>query len=322
MKKALIFLCSILIFSCQEQVVELGIPGHTPFLVVNGILDTDSIISLHVSNSVGAFQQGEVNSISDANVFLYQNNEPLGEMNIDFNNVDTLYIMEQSGYWWDVEQSEPIYYYKFNTLPQVGVTYSIEVNHPNFESVSAETTVPEEIELTQLEILDNSDLSEVYTSTLNLSFFDDPNVNNYYRIRLFVHTSGSHFNEDGEEENIRKEYPLVLYSNDPSFSQGIPWDGYSFSGRRVFFSDDLFDGAQKEISFDFEYKIDSEMTDSIFLQLTSFSEEAFNYYNSMEANDNRFFSDIATEPVPIFTNIENGAGVFASGKSIYFQVIP
>ena len=322
MKKILIFLCSIFIFSCQEQVVELEIPGHTPFLVVNGILDTDSIMSLHVSNSVGAFQQGEINSISDANVLLYEDDNLLGEMSIDFNNLDSIYILEQSGYWWGADQIEPIYYYTYDALPQVGSTYSIEVDHPNFESVSAETTVPEEIDLTELEILDNSGLSDVYVSTLNLSFFDDPNVNNYYRISLYVHTSGEVEDEDGEFEYVNKSYPLILYSNDPSFSQGIPWDGYSFSGRRVFFSDDLFNGTQKEISFDFEYKIDAEMGDSIFLQLTSFSEEAFNYYNSMEANDDSFFSDIGTEPVPIFTNVENGAGVFASGKSVYFPVFP
>jgi len=322
MKKILVLLCSIFIFSCQEQVVELEIPGHTPFLVVNGILDTDSIFSLHVSNSIGSFQQGNINSISDANVLLYENSNLLGQMNIDFDNSDSIYIMEQSGYWWGAEQSQPIYYYTFNGLPQVGSSYSVEVNHQNFQSVSAETTVPEEIELTELEVIDNSALTDVYVSTLNLSFFDDPNVNNYYRISLYLHTSGDLENEDGDLKNIKKEYPLELFSNDPSFSQGIPWDGYSFSGRRVFFSDDLFNGTQKEISFDFEYKIDSKMNDSIFLRLTSFSEEAFNYYNSMEAKDDSFFSDFGTEPVPIFTNVENGAGVFASGKSVYFQVLP
>ena len=36
---------------------------------------------------------------------------------------------------------------------------------------------------------------------------------------------------------------------------------------------------------------------------TSFSEEAFNFYNSMENNNDRFFSEIGTEPVPIFTNV-------------------
>ena len=319
MKKILIFLCSILLFSCQEQVVELDIPGHTPFLVVNGILDTDTLMFLHVSNSVGSFQQGEINSILDADVLLYENNNLIGEMKVDNNSQDSIYVLEESGYWWGANQIEPIYYYSYDALPQVGSTYSVEVSHPNFETVFAQTTVPNEIQLAELEIVDNSDQSEDYSSSLNLSFFDDPNINNYYRISLYINTSPV-IAENGEV--VRKEYPLILYSNDPSFSQGIPWDGYSFSGRRVFFNDDLFNGTQKEISFDFDYKIREEIKDTIFLQLTSFSEEAFNLYNSMENNNDRFFSDIGTEPVPIFTNVENGAGVFASGKSVYFQVLP
>ena len=318
MKKILIFLCSILLFSCQEQVVELDIPGHTPFLVVNGILETDTIMYLHVSNSVGSFQQGEINSISDADVLLYENNNLIGEMTVDYNNQDSIYILEDSGFWWGANQIKPIYYYSYDALPHAGSTYSVEVSHPDFETAYSQTTVPNEIELAELEIIDNSDQSEAYSSTLNLSFFDDPNTNNYYRISLFRNTQY----EDDSGGLVRKEYPLELFSNDPSFSQGIPWDGYSFSGRRVFFSDDLFNGTQKEISFDFDYKIDYETKDTILLQLTSFSEEAFNYYNSMENNNDRFFSDIGTEPVPIFTNVENGAGVFASGNSVYFQVFP
>ena len=317
MKKILIFLCSILLFSCQEQVVELDIPGHTPFLVVNGILDTDTLMFLHVSNSVGSFQQGEINSISDANVLLYENNIFLDTMRVDFNNQDFINIFED-GPFLAADESKPIYYYTYNDFPQPGSTYSIEVTHPNFETVYAQTKVPNEIQLAELEIVDNSDQSEDYSSTLNLSFFDDPNTNNYYRINLYRNTQY----EDESGDIVRKEYPLELFSNDPSFSQGIPWDGYSFSGRRVFFSDDLFNGTQKEISFDFDYKIGEEIKDTIFLQLTSFSEEAFNFYNSMENNNDRFFSEIGTEPVPIFTNVENGAGIFASGKSVYFQVFP
>ena len=317
MKKILIFLCSILLFSCQEQVVELDIPGHTPFLVVNGILDTDTLMFLHVSNSVGSFQQGEINSISDANVLLYENNIFLDSMRVDFNNQDFINIFED-GPFWAADENKPIYYYSYDALPQFGSTYSVEISHPNFETVYAQTKVPNEIQLAELEIVDNSDQSEDYSSTLNLSFFDDPNTNNYYRINLYRNTQY----EDDSGVIVRKEYPLELFSNDPSFSQGIPFDGYSFSGRRVFFSDDLFNGMQKEISFDFDYKIDYETKETITLQLTSFSEEAFNYYNSMENNNDRFFSDIGTEPVPIFTNVENGAGVFASGNSVYFQVFP
>ena len=213
MKKILIFLCSILLFSCQEQVVELDIPGHTPFLVVNGIIDTDTLMFLHVSNSVGSFQQGEINSISDAYVLLYENiNFRCVMMTVDYNNQDSIYISE-SRFWWFADQIEPIYYYSYDALPQFGSTYSIEISHPNFETVYAQTTVPKEIQLAELEILDNSNQSDDYSSTLNLSFFDDPNTNNYYRINLYRNTQY----EDESGDIVRKEYPLELFSNDPSF---------------------------------------------------------------------------------------------------------
>ena len=77
MKKILIFLCSIFIFSCQEQVVELEIPGHTPFLVVNGILDTDSIMSLHVSNSVVALNGRKSQKFINNSVDLFSEKKSL-----------------------------------------------------------------------------------------------------------------------------------------------------------------------------------------------------------------------------------------------------
>lgn len=317
MKKIFLVLFSIIIFGCQDQIVELDIPNHTPFLVVNGILDTDSIISLHISNSVGSFEEGQINSISDANVLLYENDALIGEMEIN-SDVDSLAVLDQFGWGWNWGTLEPIYYYTFNILPQVGSTYSISANHINYDPVFAHTTIPNEIELSELEIIDNSDESDIYNARLNLSFFDNPSERNYYRVRLFRHT-----NNEEETEYSHKRHALLLYSNDPSLSQGIPWDGYTFSGRRALFSDDLFDGIQKDISFDFEYKLEGvDNGDSLFLQLTSFSEEAYNYFNSMENNSGSFFGPFGTEPVPVFSNVENGAGIFASGNSIYFQILP
>ena len=39
----------------------------------------------------------------------------------------------------------------------------------------------------------------------------------------------------------------------------------------------------------------------------------------MENNNDRFFSEIGTETVPIFTNVENGAGIFKSGNLYIFK---
>jgi hypothetical protein len=182
------------------------------------------------------------------------------------------------------------------------------------------------MEIDTLEIIDNSNGSDTmfYNATLKLRFNDDASQNNYYRIRLFLDTEGEQWEDDGSGfEVVEKRYPLILYSNDPSLSQGIPWDGYTFSGRTALFSDGLFNGQQKEISFDLEYKLSQVQNgDELFLQLTSFSEEGYNYFNSMEKNSDRFISPFGTEPVPVYSNIENGIGIFGSGNSTYFPINP
>ena len=79
----------------------------------------------------------------------------------------------------------------------------------------------------------------------------------------------------------------------------------------------------KDISFDLEYKISQlQNGDELFLQLTSFSEEGYNYFNSRELNLDGFGGPFGSEPVPIFSNIENGIGVFGSGNSTYFPINP
>ena len=97
MKRAFLILV-VLFFSC-ETVVDLDVPVHEPVLVVNGILETDSVASVFLSNSLGAFEQGEINSIDDASVFLYENGSLVGEMFPELENVDSLFITED--YWWN-----------------------------------------------------------------------------------------------------------------------------------------------------------------------------------------------------------------------------
>ena len=319
MKK--IFILLLAMCGC-EKVVDLNITTHNPLLVVNGILDTDSIPSILISHSTGAFVQDDISCILDADVLLYEDDVLLGLMILDSSNIDTFTITQDG--WWNEINNEFISYYKFDANPKPGSTYSIDVNHIDYESVYATTTIPNDIELIAFDVVDHSNDTDttVYNATLNVTFDDAVNQRNYYRIRLFLHTEGQHWGEDNAFVN-RKNYPLVLYSNDPSLSQGIPWDEYTFSGRTALFSDNLFNGDQKEISFDIEYKLEGiEYGDSLFLQFTSFSEDGYNYFNSIETNRGQFISPFGTEPVPVYSNVENGIGIFAGGNSMYFQLLP
>ena len=77
MKKLIYFLIIVTFFSCEnmETVVDLDVPPHSPVLVVNGILDTDTNTKIFVSHSVDAFSNLNPSFISDASVRLYKNND-------------------------------------------------------------------------------------------------------------------------------------------------------------------------------------------------------------------------------------------------------
>ena len=64
-------ICSLFISCDLDTVVDLEIPPHEPVLVLNGLLNTDTIAQVVVSNSVGAFSNSRPSFINDANVLLY-----------------------------------------------------------------------------------------------------------------------------------------------------------------------------------------------------------------------------------------------------------
>ena len=71
--KYLIILCTAII-SCSEMetVIDLEIPTHNPVLVLNARLDTDTLVKVLISNSVGAFDTASPQMINNANVLLFE----------------------------------------------------------------------------------------------------------------------------------------------------------------------------------------------------------------------------------------------------------
>ena len=55
-------------------------------IVLNGVLDTDTTISVIISNSVGAFSNSNPAFLPNAEAFLFENNSPVGQI---FPDTDT-----------------------------------------------------------------------------------------------------------------------------------------------------------------------------------------------------------------------------------------
>ena len=304
MYKIYFFIILTIFISCDsmETIVEIDIPPHEPVMVLNGNLNTDTNIYIMLSNSVDAFSNDIPACITDANVLLYENNNFIDSLIIDLENSHYISYRTNKG-----EDSILMYYYKSNYIPSSGKTYKIIATHSEFNNVEASTYIPNDFEIYNFETDTNS--NEIVQ--FNFSFIDDISTRNYYGIELFASCSKN----DGYEE-FQFVGNVLMYSNDPSFPGGIPYDGYSFTGESVLFTDALFNGEEKDISLDvFKDEFKFSDCDTIILKFSKYSNETYSYYSSLESHTIKGELGIfGGEVVPVYTNVINGLGVLISAN--------
>ena len=317
-----------LIFSCDmETIIDLEVPPHKPVLVLNGILDTDTTAAVVISHSVSAFSTGNPSFIQDAEVLLFDDIEenPIDSLKIDMSNLVLVnYVNEYQ------QESLPMYYYRGITIPTSDKNYRIVVNHPDYSSISASTYIPSSIEINNISL---DTITDEELIGVSFNFQDDPFKKDYYRIKMFTSCE--------KKGGKRSRGDAILLSNEPSFGSinffELLFTGYTFVGREVVFTDDLFDGQNKNISLDipvdkylepseYDEKIDEEnyfKCDTIILEFSTFSDDTYSYYNSLSDHDEKGELNIfGGEVVPVYSNVNNGLGVFISTNAQEVQIRP
>ena len=308
----------------METVIDLDIPSHQPVLVLNGLLDTDTNAQVVISHSVGAFSTAIPSFINDANVLLFKNNELTGTPLLpDLSNLVYVNYIDNGNV-----DSLVMYYYKSNYKPEKNVDYRIEVNHSNYPSISAETYIPSDITLYNI----NIDIDTVIEEKIRFTFSFDDNASqqNYYRLKLFSSCQKEWGNEGW---NFRGATNFM--SNDHSFPSEIPFEGYTFQGNNVVFTDALFNGQQKTITLDIfsgkivEYETDDGTNfvdyadcDTIIIQFSTFSDDTYSYYSSLgDHSEKGELSIFGGEVIPVYSNVVNGLGVLIStnAQQIYLK---
>jgi hypothetical protein len=312
-----ILLFSLFLVSCDlETVIDLDIPSHEPVLVLNGLLDTDTNAQVVISHSVGAFSDAIPSFINDANVLLYKNNELIG--------ISLLPDVENLAYVNYIDDSQNVdslamYYYKSDYKPEKNENYRIEVNHSDYPSISAETYIPDDISLYNIDI---DTISSEEKIGFTFSFDDNSSQQNYYRLKLFSSCKKEWENEDGDIEEWNFRGDTRFMSNDPSFPSEIPFEGYTFEGDNVVFTDALFNGQQKTITLDVISDLKYADCDTIIIQFSTFSDDTYSYYNSLgDHSEKGELSIFGGEVIPVYSNVENGLGVLIStnAQQIYLK---
>ena len=296
-----IILISLIYISC-EKIIPFEGDITISKLVINSIFESDSSFKVHVSSSRSVIDTASFKNIDDAVVSI---------KNEDGNIIETL-SHSQNGFY--VGQKKPV----------ENQIYSLEVDHLNYTNISASDSLPIPISINYLDTITVIEPNNENRLQINLNFTDPANSQNFYLVETYVvRASLTTINQDTLEyelDTIKQRMILtdVVFQN----------NGFKSRDEQGLFTDLLFNGQDKTLEikipplkkdyFFYENgKLNSEKTLSLTLYLHNISKSNYYYRTSLElyvdASRNPF-----AQPVQVFSNINNGFGIFAGAQVSYF----
>ncbi|WP_347158415.1 DUF4249 domain-containing protein [Pontibacter chitinilyticus] len=232
----------LLLWSC-ETVVEADLPEHEPQLVVNAVLNPDSLFTVDVSASQSAFSSGAYQQIEDATVQVYQAGQLLFELQHTGNGI-----------------------YKGDRKPQALQQYELSVSAPGYPDASARTHIPAAPVLSHILAAKAAPRSDFEQQTVTLSFtLDDmPGQENFYYVQAYTPDT-SYYEGKLDNRYIRLEFVSPI--------------GYEFGmENRYFFSDKLFDGKQINLTFN----VDNMPDKATYVQVAHITKEYYQYVRTLD----------------------------------------
>ncbi len=291
MRKILLYTLTAFAFLSCEKEIELSAEEIAPRIVINSIFSANDTCWIHISESGTIVGQSNLPNIENATAnFLDENGSVLASFTHDADGN----------------------YFITNPLPQAGNVYGIEVSAAGYTSISASSETPSIISISNIDTTSASSIWEQQLS-FDLTFADDASQSNYYGISVVVHG----FWDDGfgnwEEWSWGEAATQEVFTDNgaPDVDDGLIY------ANEFYFSDETFNG--QSITFNaLQY---FEIEDSMYyvVKLKSMSEDLYKYrvsYSKYVEAQNDFFA----EPVQVYSNIENGFGVFG-GYSEYSDTI-
>ena len=274
-----LFFILFLLTSCTKEIV-IDLPDHEGKLVINSLFSPDTLLCVHVSRS---------RVITDT--FFIQETAP----------VVVLKYAEKA----DTFQSTGNGYYVSQTLiPKVETNYSIEVFSMEHGIATASDKIPEETPFEVINYVQEAGIDgEGYNfSSITIRFNDSPVEKNYYELMLKKEFAISK----------KKSTKLWSWSNDAVIkNEGFIND----VSDNLFFSDELINGKSHTLAFNFYHSLDeSNIASHFFIHFRSVSVNYFLYKKKLMLHFENQIGDIwdgTGNPVNLYSNVENGYGIFA-----------
>lgn len=277
--------CLVLVFhSGCEQVVELEWPDQDPQLVVNCLMESDSVITAFANRSQGIQDTGEVKPVTDALLILKENGVVVDTMRHDS---DGKYISPRG------------------VIAVAGRSYTIEGSAAGLPSTVGTFTLPLPPTVLNIRYRDSAYYeSGSYSDELSFDIEDPAGVANYYTFS--GRATGF---EIIDNDTVMYNYDFYLPTDDPIVIADLLSNGNMCE-------DQSFDGTRRR----FRMKVGTEWHDVTPLMTFSVahcSESYFRYSQTLNAYYDASFNPFA-EPVRVYSNMTPGMGFIGGSTKVTF----
>ena len=282
--------------ACQPEQISLPDTGRK--IVLNGLINSDSLIRVSVSKSIYVSDSDGFagKDLDNAEVYLYQDGLLIDSLKHDFKVSDWIILCPFGNY------------YSKKVKPLPGKEYRIVAKIPGLPDVSVTTILPNPV---KIEKVDTASiwLAPYYQNALkcNIQFADPLNETNYYLFEVFYKIC----------------YQIPIYSRhftckDPVVEEYM-YDGEIMSGQEqligVVFSDKVINGKTYSLNLPISgnpYNYNGmKLRRVIYFRLHSISENYYKYIRTLNLYNAKHGKPLS-EPVQVFSNITGGYGIFAS----------
>jgi Domain of unknown function (DUF4249) len=297
MNKTLLISCLLFsVISCTKE-IEIKIPEKQPKLVVSSTLVPFTLpmpaqLGLELQSSLNIFDTTKKALIKDALVLYYENNLLIDT--IKYVDILKKYLISTS----------------INKYPVAGNNYSIQIIKQGFATVTAETSIPQIVNITKLDILPIAYLDETGApySEVSIAFTDPGDKINFYEIEISDITQKFTYELSSHNPIITGEsyYPSVL-----DFKNNMPTS--------LLFNDSKINGQKLALKiyypaplFIMEHSYISDHTISVHLR--NVTEEYYKNKTSFIRHSYSLQENIlygSGEPINVYSNTHNGYGIFA-----------
>lgn len=291
-----VFLAILLSGATCERPVELEVELPAPELVVISTFSPGLPFAVSVSSTRSALVPSLTDYPEDAEVSLFRGEEFLEKLRRVTGTSSTAPFFQST-----------------ENYPLAGEIYSLQVSAPGFRPVTAQSVIPRPVSIRDIEavhtgfspVADPGEAVHHYRITVT---FDDPGAfHNFYHLRFQQELLEYVISEAGDTLITGKTL------NHIAFGQAINNNtitAYLEDG--VLFEDESFNGRRVSFSFPMQTRVvqGREMLGHLYVELRTVSDDYYRFYSTVgrqQDNPGPPFS----EPVIVFTNVEDGRGIFA-----------